>query len=155
MGELHSETTIRFELHFVRVVDIPYLVDFLALFFPMLIQRAPERRQPSPFVLVRKHVCTLSGYHDRTIFSVHWSREGIIASGAADDAICLFVENNDNEVDGPTFKLLLKKEKAHEMDVNSVQWNSGDRKLLASASDDGTVKIWELVRLFGQKLLQT
>ncbi|MEX7539442.1 hypothetical protein SGI37_20710, partial [Providencia rettgeri] len=33
-----------------------------------------------------KHVCTLSGYHDRTIFSVHWSREGIIASGAADDA---------------------------------------------------------------------
>lgn len=94
-----------------------------------------------------KHVCTLSGYHDRTIFSVHWSREGIIASGAADDAICLFVENNDNEVDGPTFKLLLKKEKAHEMDVNSVQWNSGDKRLLASASDDGTVKIWELVRL--------
>ncbi|XP_009631167.1 protein CIA1 [Nicotiana tabacum] len=102
-----------------------------------------------------KHVCTLSGYHDRTIFSVHWSREGIIASGAADDAICLFVENNDNEVDGPTFKLLLKKEKAHEMDVNSVQWNTGDRRLLASASDDGMVKIWELVRRSGQKLPST
>ncbi|MCE2054984.1 Cytosolic iron-sulfur protein assembly protein [Datura stramonium] len=66
------------------------------------------------------------------------------------------VVNVHNEVDGPTFKLLLKKEKAYEMDVNSVQWNSGDRKLLASASDDGTVKIWELgSRLFGQKLLQT
>lgn len=28
-----------------------------------------------------------------------------------------------------------------------------DRRLLASASDDGTVKIWELVCLSGQKLL--
>ncbi|KAI3516175.1 hypothetical protein L1887_15086 [Cichorium endivia] len=37
-----------------------------------------------------RHVCTMSGYHDWTIFSVHWSREGIIATGAADDAICLF-----------------------------------------------------------------
>lgn len=87
------------------------------------------------------------------LYSANQNREGIIASGAADDAICLFVENNDNEVEGPSFKLLLKKEKAHEMDVNSVQWNSGDRRLLASASDDGTVKIWELVRLSGQKLL--
>ncbi|XP_055813354.1 protein CIA1 [Solanum dulcamara] len=113
------------------------------------IDKMQDLHQNAPW----KHVCTLSGYHDRTIFSVHWSREGIIASGAADDAICLFVENNDNEVEGPTFKLLLKKEKAHEMDVNSVQWNSGDRRLLASASDDGTVKIWELVCLSGQKLL--
>jgi len=26
------------------------------------------------------------------------------------------------QVDGPSYKLLVKKEKAHEMDVNSVQW---------------------------------
>ncbi|KAJ8537662.1 hypothetical protein K7X08_014202 [Anisodus acutangulus] len=102
-----------------------------------------------------KHVCTLSGYHDRTIFSVDWMREAIhwvpveepaiIASVGADDAIRLFIENKDNEVDGFTFKLLLKKEKAHEMNINSVKWNAGDKRLLASASDDGTVKIWELV----------
>lgn len=97
-----------------------------------------------------RHVCTLSGYHDRTIFSVHWSRDGVIASGAADDAIRLFVENQEDLVDGPSYTLLLKKEKAHDMDVNCVQWSpmdfeSGQKKrLLASASDDGTVKLWEL-----------
>ncbi|KAK9122788.1 hypothetical protein Sjap_012390 [Stephania japonica] len=94
-----------------------------------------------------KHLCTLTGYHDRTIFSVHWSRDGIIASGAADDAIRLFVENKDGQVDGPSspsYKLLLKKEKAHDMDVNSVQWSSKETRLLASASDDGAIKIWKL-----------
>ncbi|XP_051129820.1 protein CIA1 [Andrographis paniculata] len=97
------------------------------------------------------HLCTLSGYHDRTIFSVHWSREGIICSGAADDTICLFVENEDSTVDAPSYKLLLKKEKAHDRDINAVQWNSMDNRRLASASDDGTVKIWEL----GQKKQQS
>ncbi|KAL2953707.1 hypothetical protein AAZX31_19G180200 [Glycine max] len=43
----------------------------------------------SAFLLWRRHLCTLTGYHDRTIFSVHWSREGIFASGATDDAIRL------------------------------------------------------------------
>ncbi|XP_027350551.1 protein CIA1 isoform X2 [Abrus precatorius] len=86
-----------------------------------------------------RHLCTLSGYHDRTIFSVHWSREGIFASGAADDAIRLFVDDSESQVGGPLYKLLLKKEKAHDMDVNSVQWSPG-KPLLASASDDGTIK---------------
>ncbi|XP_077214381.1 protein CIA1-like [Tasmannia lanceolata] len=93
-----------------------------------------------------KHVSTLSGYHDRTIFSVHWSREGVIASGAADDAIRLFSESKVDLVDGPSYRMLLKKEKAHDMDVNSVQWNSNESGILASASDDGTIKIWKLVK---------
>ncbi|KAI3907988.1 hypothetical protein MKW98_003633 [Papaver atlanticum] len=78
-----------------------------------------------------RHVSTLAGYHDRTIFSVHWSREGIIACGAADNAIRLFVKNEG--VDGPLMKWL-----------NAVQWSSQGTRLLASASDDGTIKIWEL-----------
>ncbi|KAL0344786.1 UNVERIFIED_CONTAM: protein CIA1 [Sesamum radiatum] len=99
-----------------------------------------------------KHLSTLSGYHDRTIFSVHWSRDGIIASGAADDAIRLFVESEDHLVDGPSYKLLLKKEKAHDMDVNAVQWSSMEENgHLASASDDGTVKIWEFAASWTQE----
>ncbi|EPS67522.1 hypothetical protein M569_07253, partial [Genlisea aurea] len=89
---------------------------------------------------------SLSGYHDRTIFSVSWSRGGIICSGAGDDSICLFVENEDGSVDEPKYRLLLKKHKAHEMDVNAVRWIPMESsRYLASASDDGTVKIWELV----------
>ncbi|XP_076958295.1 protein CIA1-like [Bidens hawaiensis] len=90
------------------------------------------------------HLCTMSSYHDRTIFSVHWSRDGIIATGAADNAIRLFVESEDLSVDGPSYKLLLKKEKAHAMDINSVRWSPTGNMLLASASDDGTIKIWKL-----------
>ncbi|KAJ6826730.1 protein CIA1 [Iris pallida] len=94
------------------------------------------------------NVCSLPGYHDRTVFSVHWSREGVIASGAADDAICLFVQSKNHTIDGPLFTLLLKKEKAHDMDINSLQWSKKEPRLLASASDDGTIKIWELVGVF-------
>jgi hypothetical protein len=31
------------------------------------------------------------------------------------------------QVDGPQYKLLLKKDKAHDMDINSVQWSPGVR----------------------------
>ncbi|XP_074352617.1 uncharacterized protein LOC141691758 [Apium graveolens] len=68
---------------------------------------------------------TLYGYHKQTIFSVHWSSEGIIASGAADGVICLFKENKDGlslERRGAVYELLLTKEKAHETKINSVQW---------------------------------
>ncbi|KAK8946392.1 hypothetical protein KSP39_PZI007160 [Platanthera zijinensis] len=92
------------------------------------------------------HLCTISGYHDRPIFSVNWSRNGIIASGAADDAICLFHEQNNDLVHGPSYRLLLKV-KAHDMDVNSVQWNPKDPNILASASDDGSIKLWQLTGL--------
>jgi len=45
-----------------------------------------------------RHLSTLTGYHDRTIFSAHWSSEDIIASGAGDDAICLFAEEKSSMV---------------------------------------------------------
>ncbi|PSC68890.1 DNA mismatch repair MSH4 [Micractinium conductrix] len=35
---------------------------------------------------------TLSGFHDRTVFSVDWSKGGLIASGCADNAIRIFGE---------------------------------------------------------------
>ncbi|KAK3024770.1 hypothetical protein RJ639_044931, partial [Escallonia herrerae] len=58
------------------------------------------------------------------VLTSKYDREGVIASGAADDAVRLFVESEESKIDGPTYKLLTRKEKAHDMDVNSVQWNS-------------------------------
>lgn len=37
-------------------------------------------------------LATLSGYHQRTIFTVDWSKAGLIASGCADNAIRIFGE---------------------------------------------------------------
>uniref|UniRef100_A0A0D9WXB2 Probable cytosolic iron-sulfur protein assembly protein CIAO1 homolog n=1 Tax=Leersia perrieri TaxID=77586 RepID=A0A0D9WXB2_9ORYZ len=91
-----------------------------------------------------RHLSTLTGYHGRTIFSAHCSSEDIIASGAGDDAICLFTEDKSSMVEGPLYRLLLKKEKAHDMDINCVRWCPQNPRMLASASDDGTVKLWEL-----------
>ncbi|KAL8094882.1 hypothetical protein AgCh_036410 [Apium graveolens] len=91
-----------------------------------------------------KHLQTLSGYHHQRILSVHWSSNGIIASGAADGAICLFDENLDGSESEPMHKLLLKQDNAHGHNINSVQWSPMGTGLLASASDDGTIKIWKL-----------
>ncbi|CAM6101588.1 unnamed protein product [Calypogeia fissa] len=97
-----------------------------------------------------KHLYTISGYHDRTIFSVHWSRaNGLIASGAADDCLRIFAEDRMVESSlpggGSAFSMVVKKEKAHSTDVNCVRWHPTHPRLLASAGDDGTVKIWEVV----------
>ncbi|KAH7447848.1 hypothetical protein KP509_01G123800 [Ceratopteris richardii] len=95
-----------------------------------------------------KHLCTISGYHDRTIFSVHWSKaSGLIATGAGDDCIRIFSEesNEKSTLGGDlTYKMVLKKEKAHITDVNCVRWHPQEASLLASAGDDGVVKIWKV-----------
>ena len=46
----------------------------------------------------------------------------------------------------PVFEMKTLKENAHGQDVNSVAWNPVEDSLLASASDDGTVKLWRLER---------
>lgn len=96
-----------------------------------------------------KHLCTLSGYHERTIFSVDWSKvNGLIATGSADDSIRLFSEDKEAEITGddssPSFRIIFQKKKAHSSDVNCVQWHPKDPRLLASAGDDGVIKIWNL-----------
>lgn len=94
-----------------------------------------------------KHLTTVSGYHDRTIFSVHWSKvNGLIASGAGDDCIRIFSASSyDAPEESQSYELVHKHEKAHASDVNCVQWHPKDPRLLASAGDDGVVRIWELV----------
>ncbi|KAI0497234.1 hypothetical protein KFK09_020457 [Dendrobium nobile] len=98
---------------------------------------------------------TSSG-HSSTVWALSFSsggdrmvtcRDGIIATGAADDSICLFHETKDSLVGGQSYSLILKKDKAHDMDVNSVQWNPNEPKILASASDDGSIKLWRLTQV--------
>lgn len=47
--------------------------------------RASDGRQPN-----WAHVCTLSGYHERAVYSCHYSAGGLIASGSGDNSIRIF-----------------------------------------------------------------
>jgi WD40 repeat protein len=94
-----------------------------------------------------KQVTTLSGYHERTIFSVDWSnKDNLLVTGAADDAIRIFKETSNSSASKPTFELIFQQFNAHASDVNCVRWspdaNSG---LLASAGDDSLIHLWKLV----------
>ena len=46
----------------------------------------------------------------------------------------------------PVFEMKCQKENAHSQDVNSIAWNPVEETLVASASDDGSVKLWRLER---------
>lgn len=92
----------------------------------------------------------MSGCHERTIFSVDWSKHGdLLVTGAADNAIRVF---QGQPTDSPSsFELAVQQKEAHASDINCVRWSpqlqeDGGKKalLLASASDDGLVRIWKL-----------
>ena len=96
---------------------------------------------------------TCSGYHNRTIFSVDWSKNGYIATGGADNTVCIFsVEAAEMEESGSggidalgqvSCRLECRKEGAHPFDVNCVRWHPKNANLLATAGDDGAIRLWE------------
>ena len=92
-------------------------------------------------------VCTLSGYHNRTIFDLDWSlSHNAIATASADDGVRIFMEKKAGVADPlrePQFDLTVSQPKAHTQDINCVSWNPIRANLLASCSDDGTIKIWD------------
>jgi WD40 repeat protein len=113
---------------------------------------------------------TCSGYHNRTIFSIDWAPYlpsssdirsngcGYIATASADNSICIFaveqattpgaaLENGEETATGGgggsvSCRLECRKEQAHPCDVNCVRWHPKEGNLLASAGDDGCIKIW-------------
>ncbi|XP_046844050.1 probable cytosolic iron-sulfur protein assembly protein CIAO1 homolog isoform X2 [Xenia sp. Carnegie-2017] len=93
-----------------------------------------------------KCVCTLTGYHERTIYDVDWSHGSreLIATASGDDCINIFEQDNVTDENQPSFMLIAKQDKAHEQDVNSISWHPL-YNILASASDDGIVKLWRFV----------
>eukprot|EP00936_MAST-01D_sp_MAST-1D-sp1_P002073 g2073.t1 len=88
--------------------------------------------------------CALSGYHTRCIFSVDFASSGAIASGGADDTICVFQEAEGSSSDAPTYELIGNTAGAHDGDVNCVRFCPKDASLLASAGDDGMVRLWRV-----------
>jgi cytosolic iron-sulfur protein assembly protein CIAO1 len=108
-----------------------------------------------------KCICTTNTNSHRTIFSVKWSKlNNIIATANGDNSISIFeydesLERRDNEqgeksstpssssqIDEACLKFLHNQKEAHSQDCNCVDWNPVEPSILASCSDDGTIKIW-------------
>ncbi|TNN86423.1 putative cytosolic iron-sulfur protein assembly protein ciao1 [Liparis tanakae] len=89
-----------------------------------------------------KCVCTLSGYHARTVYDVSWCRlTGALATACGDDSVRVFKEDETADPEQPVFSLSAQV-KAHTQDVNCVAWNPKEAGLLAACSDDGEITIW-------------
>ncbi|XP_065155314.1 probable cytosolic iron-sulfur protein assembly protein Ciao1 isoform X1 [Atheta coriaria] len=92
-----------------------------------------------------KCVCTLAGYHTRTIYDIHWCKvTGLIATACGDDVVRIFKEDEGSDSNAPTFSLVSDNERAHSEDVNCVAWHPEGHVLL-SCSDDGDIKVWKYV----------
>ncbi|KAJ6653257.1 hypothetical protein lerEdw1_009421 [Lerista edwardsae] len=91
-----------------------------------------------------KCICTLSGFHTRTIYDVAWCHlTGALATACGDDAIRVFEEDPLSDSQQPTFSLTAHVARAHSQDVNCVAWNPKEARLLASCSDDGEMAFWK------------
>ncbi|XP_058806568.1 probable cytosolic iron-sulfur protein assembly protein Ciao1 isoform X2 [Phymastichus coffea] len=93
---------------------------------------------------VWKCVCTLSGFHSRTIYDVDWCKKtGLIVTACGDDIVRVFREDSDSDKHQPSFSLVCTMDNAHTQDVNCSQWNPCVSGVIASCSDDGSVKVWQ------------
>lgn len=93
---------------------------------------------------VWKCVCTLSGYHTRSVYDIAWCHHtGFIATACGDDIIRIFKEAINSDPNAPLFELVCSK--SHSQDVNCVKWNPKGNGELLSCSDDGEIRIWKLI----------
>ncbi|XP_053822481.1 probable cytosolic iron-sulfur protein assembly protein CIAO1 [Vidua chalybeata] len=93
-------------------------------------------------------VCTLSGYHGRSIYDVAWCHlTGAVATACGDDAVRVFEEVAPASPGSPvTFGLAAHVPRAHAQDANGVAWHPREPGLLASCGDDGDVAFWRYQR---------
>ena len=94
------------------------------------------------------------------MYTVHWGwgASAAFATGSGDDAIRVFTRSRPSASEGEgesastsatseaapvgAFRLSAVVRSAHSGDVNSVRWNPRTAGLLASAGDDGFVRLW-------------
>uniref|UniRef100_A0A914XRF3 Probable cytosolic iron-sulfur protein assembly protein CIAO1 homolog n=1 Tax=Plectus sambesii TaxID=2011161 RepID=A0A914XRF3_9BILA len=82
--------------------------------------------------------------HQQPIYTVDWCPlTGLIATGCGDNSVRLFRQSEGGDADAPTFDLV-QTIKAHDEDVNCVAWNSKCAGMLATASDDCLIKIYQV-----------
>lgn len=91
-----------------------------------------------------KCISVLQGYHSRAIYDISWSPlSETIVSGSGDNSLAIYGPVVDENSGEDSFVCLSRFQQAHDCDVNSVAWNPQVPSLLATASDDRTIKLWK------------
>ncbi len=72
-------------------------------------------------------------------------------TGSGDNSICIFEEQASSSADidvqqKPSFHLSVQQRDAHATDINCVRWHPNDPTVLASAGDDGNLKLWRYTK---------
>ena len=83
---------------------------------------------------------SLNDLHEFPVYSCHWSPvHGLIVTGSGDNSITVCSSDNSS-----LLSVQSKRIEAHSGDVNCVRWNpqAASAYLLASAGDDGIIKLW-------------
>uniref|UniRef100_A0A2M4BSR6 Probable cytosolic iron-sulfur protein assembly protein Ciao1 n=1 Tax=Anopheles marajoara TaxID=58244 RepID=A0A2M4BSR6_9DIPT len=95
---------------------------------------------------VWKCVCTLAGYHPRSVYDLDWCKKtGLLATACGDNRVRVFKEVPPSSAEADqqlTFELVVTSE-AHSQDANKVAWNPVVAGMLLSASDDGDIILWQ------------
>lgn len=118
-------------------------------------------------------ICVIGGMHRRDVYGVDWSKVcgDLIATASGDDALRIFrlkeqaaairpsqqeakmdteddtaaMSSQSDELSELGFEQVICLEKAHDSDLNCVRWHPKLGNILATCSDDHTIKIWRLI----------
>ncbi len=94
-----------------------------------------------------KCLFTICGFNTRAIYDVKWCNlTNLIACASGDNSIRVFKLNeNGNDLDKPMYAQVACELNAHDQDCNSLAWNPKVAGLLASSSDDYSIKLWRVL----------
>ena len=87
-----------------------------------------------------KPIVTLPRIHERVIYSVAWSKAGLIASTGGDGKLVIY-----EEVEGKWIVKMVKEAAHGAFEINCVVWGKPEEgEILWTAGDDGVVKKWRI-----------